>query len=69
MKGTFSFPPGAFGENVTTFGADMSSSVNVDNKKKINSWWKSYTKIRWYITAGRKKSIQLILQTVRKGSL
>ena len=34
MKGAFSFPTGRFVKNVITFGADMSSSVNVDNKKK-----------------------------------
>ena len=33
-KGTFSFPGGGFGCNVTIFRVDMSSSVNVDNKKK-----------------------------------
>ena len=34
MKGTFSFPTGGFGKNVIIFGADMSFSVHVDNKKK-----------------------------------
>ena len=34
MKETFSFPTGAFSENVITLGVDMSSSVHVDNKKK-----------------------------------
>ena len=34
-KSTFSFPGGVgFGQNVIIFGADMSSSVHVDNKKK-----------------------------------
>ena len=33
-KGSFSFPRGGFGQNVIMFGADMSSSVHVDNKKK-----------------------------------
>ena len=33
-KTSFSFPGGGFGQNVLTFGADMSSSVFVDNKKK-----------------------------------
>ena len=33
-KSSFSFPNGAFGLNVVNFGADMSSSVHVDNKKK-----------------------------------
>ena len=36
-KGTFSFPSGGFGCNVTIFRVDMSSSVNVDNKKKYIS--------------------------------
>ena len=35
-RGTFSFPSGGFGYNVIIFGVDMSSSVNVDNKKKDN---------------------------------
>ena len=30
----FSFPGGGFGQNVLIFGADMSSSVHIDNKKK-----------------------------------
>ena len=34
MKGVFSFPIGGFGKNVIIFGVDMSSSVQVDNKKK-----------------------------------
>ena len=34
MKGAFSFLTGGFGKNVITFGADMSSSVHVHNKKK-----------------------------------
>ena len=33
-KISFTFPGGGFGQNVLTFGADMSSSVYVDNKKK-----------------------------------
>ena len=33
-KGTFSFPTGEFGKNVIISGADMSSSVHADNKKK-----------------------------------
>ena len=31
---SFSFPSGGFGQNVLIFGADMSSSVHIDNKKK-----------------------------------
>ena len=33
-KPSFSFPGSGFGQNVLIFGADMSSSVHVDNKKK-----------------------------------
>ena len=33
-KGSFSFPGGGFGQNVIIFGLDMSSSTNIDNKKK-----------------------------------
>ena len=33
-KSRFSFPGGGFGENVIIFGADMSFSVHVGNKKK-----------------------------------
>ena len=31
----FSLPDGSMGKNVITFGVDMSSSVHIDNKKKI----------------------------------
>ena len=31
---SFSFPGGGFGQNVLIFGADMSSSIHIDNKKK-----------------------------------
>ena len=34
-RGIFSFPGGGFGQNVLIFGADMSSSPHIDNKKKI----------------------------------
>ena len=33
-RSTFSFPGGGFGQNVIIFGADMSSSPHIDNKKK-----------------------------------
>ena len=33
-NGSFLFPSGRFGQNVTIFGVDMSSSVHVDNNKK-----------------------------------
>ena len=29
-----SFPGGGFGQNILIFGADMSSSAHIDNKKK-----------------------------------
>ena len=33
-RSSFSFPGGGFGKNVLIFGADMSSSTHIDNKKK-----------------------------------
>ena len=33
-RSSFSFSGGRFGQNVLIFGADMSSSANIDNKKK-----------------------------------
>ena len=33
-RSNFSFPGSRFGENVLIFGADMSSSAHIDNKKK-----------------------------------
>ena len=33
-RGIFSFPGGGFGKNVKMFGADMNSSIHVDNKEK-----------------------------------
>ena len=32
---SFTFPRGRFGQNVLIFGADMSSSTHIDNKKDI----------------------------------
>ena len=37
-EGEFSFGSNGFGRNVIIFGADMSSSVYANNKKKISSW-------------------------------
>ena len=56
-----------FDKNCRIVGVDMGSSVHVNNKKRYyNSWWSSYTKIRWYYINCRKKFIQLILlKTVR----
>ena len=48
-RSSFSFYGGGFDQNVLIFGADMSSSVHIDNKKKyISSWKKANTKIRTY---------------------
>ena len=33
-RSRFSFPSGGFGQNILIFGADMSSSAHIDNKKK-----------------------------------
>ena len=33
-RSSFPFPSGGFGQNVLIFGADMSSSTHIDNKKK-----------------------------------
>ena len=33
-RSSFSFPGGEFGQNLLTFGADMSSSAHIDNKTK-----------------------------------
>ena len=33
-RSSFTFPGGRFGQNVSTFGADMSSSAHIDNEKK-----------------------------------
>ena len=51
-RSSFSFPGGGFGQNVLIFGADMSSSAHIDNKKKdISSRKKTNTRIRTYLTA------------------
>ena len=34
-RSNLSFPGGEFGQNVLIFGADMSFSAHIDNKKKI----------------------------------
>ena len=46
-RSSFSFPSGGFGQNVLIFGADMSSSTHIDNKKKdISSWKRTNRRIR-----------------------
>ena len=47
-RSTFSFSGAGFGQNVLIFGAGMSSSANIDNKKKdITSSWTN-TRVRTY---------------------
>ena len=48
-KSSFSFPGGGFGQNVLIFGADMSSSAHIDNKKKI------YIYIYWFLERDQRK--------------
>ena len=50
-RSSFSFPSGRFHQNVLIFGADMSSSVHIDNKKK-------------YILAFRKGPTQRLEHTL-----
>ena len=48
-RSSFSFPSGGFGQNVLIFGADMSSSTHIDNKKRHISYWKrANPRIRTY---------------------
>ena len=35
LRGWIGFPGGGFGQNKIIFGIDMSSSVHIDNKKRI----------------------------------
>ena len=62
-RGAFSFPTGGFGCNVIIFGIDISSSVNVDNKKKyILILGEGPTQgLNDTTLTTEKKSIQLIL--------
>ena len=62
-KSSFSFPGDGFGQNVLIFGADMSSSVHVDNKKKdILVLWKGPTQGLAHTLTAEKKCIWLIWQ-------
>ena len=51
----FSIPNLDWGKKVIIFRVDNSSSVHIDNKKKIyiSSCWRSSTRIRWYHDNGR----------------
>ena len=43
-RGSFTFPGGGFGQNVIIFGADMNSSIHIDNKKRyinLRAWSKA----------------------------
>ena len=54
-KGSFSFPGGGYGQNVIIFGADMSSSLHIDNKKKhINIRNRSNARARKYFNFRKK---------------
>ena len=48
-KGSFSFPGGGYGQNIISFGVDLSFTTHIDNKKRhINIKNKSNTRIRKY---------------------
>ena len=48
-RSSFSFPGGGLGQNVLIFGADMSFSAHISNKKiHISSRKRTNTKIRTY---------------------
>ena len=48
-KSSFSFSSGGYGQNVLIFGADMSTSIHIDNKKRhISTWKRSNARIRKY---------------------
>ena len=48
-KGSFSFPGGGYGQNISIFGVGMSFSAHIDNKKRHMSIRnRSKTRIRTY---------------------
>ena len=54
-RSSFSFLRGRFCQNVLIFGAEMSSSVHIHNKKKdISSWKRINTKVRIHPNARKK---------------
>ena len=56
-KSSFTFPGGGFGHNVLIFGADMSSSTHIDNKKRyISSWKRTNTRTRTHINCRKNVS-------------
>ena len=46
-RSSFEFPGGGFGQNVLIFGADMSSSAHIDNKRKRHSSSRKRTNTRF----------------------
>ena len=67
MKRNFSFPSGGFGQNVIIFGADMSSSTHIDNKKKdISILGVGPTKVLEHtLTAEKMYSINFTITNVK----
>ena len=62
-RSSFSFPGGEFGKNLLIFGVDMSSSAQIDNKKKdILVLRKGPTQGLELTLTAKKKWILLILQ-------
>ena len=61
-KGSFSFSGGGSGQNVTLFGADMSSSTHIDNKKKdiLILGWDPTQGLEHRLTAEKMHSINFI---------
>ena len=58
-RGTFLFPSGKFGQNVITFGVDMSFSAHINNKQKnISVLGKGPTQRLDGTTLKAEKSIQ-----------
>ena len=43
-RSEFLFTDGSYGRNVSVFGANMSSSVHINNKN--NFWWRTNTRIK-----------------------
>ena len=57
-RSSFSFTGGGFRQNVLIFGADMSSSAHIDNKKRhISSRNRTNTRIRTYTNCRKMYSI------------
>ena len=64
VKSSFSFPGGGFGQNVLIFGADMSSSIHVGNKKRYICSCKRTIRTRTHINA--EKIYPIIFIVTRK---